>query len=378
MTNKKRGWLGCGLVALFIVLAIISATWLILQIPLTAKDHFGPSRTNLNEVRKLEYSIKLLLDKEEMLKPIEAGNLVPVEFEIESGQSIISIAHNLQQLGLIRNPEIFRIYLIYSGNDSKIQAGRYRFSQSMSPLEIANKLVDATPEDVTFVVLAGWRAEEIAVSLSNSGLGITPEAFLKEVRDPDYTYLINGQVHHGSLEGYLFPGQYEVKRTANLRDLVGAMTERFNENVAPEVAAGFAAHGLSVEQGVILASIVQREAVQPGESPKIASVFVNRVANGMKLDSDATVQYALGQDPVNGKWWKSPLSRADLEVKSAYNTYLNNGFPPGPICNPGRDALLAVANPEVTNYLYFQAKCDQSGYHNFAESFDEHVRNLCP
>ena len=110
--------------------------------------------------------------------------------------------------------------------------------------------------------------------------------------------------------------------------------------------------------------------------PRIASVFLNRRAIGMKLDSDPTVQYALGFN--NDTWWTNPLSLADLQVDSPYNTYLNPGLPPGPICNPGLAALKAVAFPEQTPYFYFRAACDHSGRHLFAETFEQHKSNACP
>jgi UPF0755 protein len=110
----------------------------------------------------------------------------------------------------------------------------------------------------------------------------------------------------------------------------------------------------------------------------IASVYLNRIAIGMKLDADPTVQYALGYQFDTGLWWKNPLSLADLEVVSPYNTYLNNGLPPTPISNPGIDALMAVANPQSSPYYFFRAACDGSGYHVFAETFEEQLANSCP
>jgi UPF0755 protein len=110
----------------------------------------------------------------------------------------------------------------------------------------------------------------------------------------------------------------------------------------------------------------------------IASVYLNRWRIGMKLDADPTVQYALGYDFAAGKWWKNPLTLEDLQFDSAYNTYLYPGLPPTPISNPSLRSLQAVAAPAESIYYYFRAKCDGSGYHNFAETFEEHLRNGCP
>jgi len=141
--------------------------------------------------------------------------------------------------------------------------------------------------------------------------------------------------------------------------------------------AGFANQGLSLYEAVILASIVERETVVDGEQAIIASVFFNRLRQGMMLQADPTVQYALGYNDAWG-WWKSPLSLEDLNFVSPYNTYLNDALPPGPIANPGLEALKAVAFPEETDYYFFRADCDGSGRHLFTSTFEEHRSNACP
>jgi UPF0755 protein len=135
---------------------------------------------------------------------------------------------------------------------------------------------------------------------------------------------------------------------------------------------------LNLYKGVILASIVSREAIVEDEMPLIASVFYNRLNGGEKLETDPTVQYALGYNEAQGTWWTNPLSAADLLFDSPYNTYLYPGLPPGPISNPGLAALRAVAFPAQTPYKYFRAACDGSGRHLFAETFEEHLGNACP
>ena len=127
-----------------------------------------------------------------------------------------------------------------------------------------------------------------------------------------------------------------------------------------------------------LASIIQREAIVPEEQPTIASVFINRLVAGMPLETDPTIQYALGFNKGLNTWWKVPLSVDDLVVISPYNTYQNRGLPPGPICNPSLSALQAVANPAQTPYLYFRARCDNSHLHSFSETYQQHLNNGCP
>jgi UPF0755 protein len=127
-----------------------------------------------------------------------------------------------------------------------------------------------------------------------------------------------------------------------------------------------------------LASIVERESIDASEMPLIASVFLNRLAIGMNLDADSTAQYALGYNEGQNTWWTNPLGASDLQVESPYNTYRFPGLPPGPIANPGLNALRAVAFPAQTPYYYFRAACDGSGKHLFAETYAEHLQNACP
>jgi UPF0755 protein len=279
---------------------------------------------------------------------------------------------------LIRNAEAFRIYLVYSGLDTTLQAGEYSISPSMNAVDIAHKMQDATPAQVTFNVLPGWRAEEIAAALPTSGLGISPKEFLGLVHHPDGVDLPDSLKNLHSLEGFLMPDSYKVDRTLSAQQLLSVLTHRFDTSVTGELRQAFKDHHLNLTQAVTLASIVQREAVVPEEEPQIASVFLNRLAANMVLGSDPTVQFALGYNQKQKTWWTNPLSLDDLKVDSPYNTYIQPGLPPGPISSPGMDALRAVAYPAETPYYYFRALCDGTGRHAFAVTLEEHVHNACP
>ncbi len=181
-----------------------------------------------------------------------------------------------------------------------------------------------------------------------------------------------------SAEGFLYPDSYTLPRMTTAAQLVSTLLQGFNSHLPADILAAYSRRGLSLYQAVTMASIVQREAVVDTEMPLIASVFYNRLAAGMNLQTDPTVQYALGYNNAQGTWWTNPLSLDDLKFNSPYNTYLYPGLPPGPISNPGLAALGAVAYPAQSNYYYFQAKCDGSGLHNFAETFAQHQQNYCP
>jgi UPF0755 protein len=248
----------------------------------------------------------------------------------------------------------------------------------MTAVEIAHILQDATPSEVTLVLLAGWRAEEVAGALSVSGLSISPEAFLAAVHSRYKEYSFAADLPDpASVEGFLFPGEYILPREITAKKLVRTLLDRFEDQVSQDLRQGFARQDLSLRRAVILASLIEREAILDEEMPLIASVFINRLNQGIKLDSDPTVQYALGYDQEQETWWKNPLSLEDLQIDSPYNTYLQMGFPPGPIANPGLAALQAVALPAHTPYFYFRAACDNSGRHLFAKTYQEHLLNEC-
>jgi UPF0755 protein len=259
-----------------------------------------------------------------------------------------------------------------------LQAGQYTLNPQMTPMEIAADLLDATPEDVTVSILAGWRIEEIARNVAGSGLAIDAESFNTLAYNPTPDLFTGLPLESApSLEGLLFPGTYTIPREADLNTVMQTILAAFAANVDAGVVDGFTRQGLTVYQGVVLASIVEKEAVLDEEKPMIASVFYNRLADGMRLETDPTVQYALGYQDEPQTWWKSPLSGEDLGIASPYNTYLNYGLPPTAIANPDLASLLAVAFPAETPYYYFRAACDGSGRHNFAITFEEHLNNAC-
>jgi UPF0755 protein len=343
--------------------------------PTLAAHSFGPANPSLSSWQRFEYSFSLIWNSDDLTIP-RNPNGAELIFVIEPGETISAIASNLQSVGLIRSASIFRIYLVWMGLDTSVQAGNYKLSPANSAIAIARQLQDATPSEIVFGVLPGWRMEEIAAALPSSGLNIDLEAFLSVARSPSTPLdFWPGGV---SAEGFLSPGTFTLPRSTNAEQLVSVLLQRFISNLTPELRDGIMSQGLTLYQGVILASIIQREAIHEDEQPLIASVFLNRIAIGMKLDSDPTVQYALGYNVAQGTWWTNPLTLDDLQVQSPYNTYLNTGFPPTPICNPSEAALLAVAQPAQTPYYYFRARCDGSGYHAFAKTFEEQVQNACP
>ena len=354
------------------LLAVIAA---LILMPELAGRIYGPANPSLSTADKFQYAVVLLWHDGLLTQPRDPFG-GEVAFRIESGETVGEIAKRLEETGLIASASAFRDYLVYSGLDTTIQSGSFTLSPAMTSIAIADEIQDGTPDQVTFTILAGWRMEEIAESLPTSGLSIQPEEFLQVARTPrsDLDYIPEG----ATTEGYLFPMQYTFPRGIRADEMVRTLVQNFGLYLTPELREGFASQNLSINEAVVLASIVEREAVVEDEMPAIASVFLNRLVAGMKLDTDPSVQYAIGWNPIQNTWWTNPLSLADLQVDSPFNTYVYSGLPPAPISNPSLAALRAVAFPEISPYYYFRARCDGSGRHSFAETFEEHVNNACP
>lgn len=310
----------------------------------------------------------------------------PVPFTIELGETATSVAERLQQMDLISDAGLFRLYMRYNGIDQRIEAGDFELTYSMTMPEIAQSLQNALVREVTVAIPEGWRAEQVAELLQAEGI-MAAESFMAAVRlgDPvalglgSYDFL-RDRPAQASLEGYLFPDTYRIPARAKPADLLSAMLDNFQEKTPLDLRAAAASSGLNLAEAVTLASIVEREAVQADERPLIASVYRNRLSGfcdadvgGRYLQADPTVQYARGRP---GDWWWKPQSVEEYQfVEDPYNTYLYPGLPPGPIASPGLSALEAAVLPADTQYCFFVAT-GEDGRHVFARTYAEHQANV--
>jgi len=300
----------------------------------------------------------------------------PVVVPINSGESPDDIGKKLEAAGVIESALHFRILVSLLGYEGLLQAGDYEFDQGISTLEAAQRIRHGRTGPLQATIPEGLRREEIAAILEQEGV-IAADAFLAAAVTPyDFDFL--GDLPPAtSLEGYLFPATYSFRRNMAPEEVVRTFLEAFDQNFSLELRQEAQAKGLGIRDVVSLASVIEREAQLPEERPIMAQVFLKRLRTGIPLEADPTVQYALANDPASVAehgYWKQGLTIADLGVDSPYNTYLNNGLPPGPIGNPGIDAIIAVIRPTETNYLYFVAKPD--GSHAFAETLEEHQQNI--
>ncbi len=304
-------------------------------------------------------------------------------FTIDSGETALSVATRLEEEGFITDGALFRLYMRYNGIDQKLAAGDFEISPAMTMAEIAERLQRARYEEITFTVPEGMRAEEVAELLDVKGV-MDGSAFLAMVQGGsasanaigEYDWLPPGLT---TLEGYLFPDTYRLPVPAQPSDLLKRMLDNFQTKVTEETLAEARQAGRGLEQVIIMASIVEREAPRADERPLVASVYWNRASGacsretgGAYLQADPTVQYAAGRP--GEWWWKPPSVEAYSTVQSPYNTYLRPGLPPAAIASPGLSAIQAAIKPADTKYCFFVATGD--GGHVFATTLAEHQQNV--
>jgi len=337
----------------------------------------GSPAANLSLLERLALSAYLGLRSDALSRasPIAQGGSVT----IAEGENATTLASRLVSERWISEAAVFRTYLRFTGGDRKLYPGIYAMPPNLTTRALADLLVSGSSRQITLTVFPGWRVEELASALEQHGLPIPAADFIAAShRRPGDLALYLALPAQSGLEGFLLPGRYLVERSANADLLVFEMASAFERAVSDDLRRALETRGLSLYEAVTLASIIQREALQDDEMPLIASVFLNRMNSGMLLEADPTVQYALGFYPPQATWWRSPLGSSDLQVDSPFNTYLYGGLPPGPICNPSPEALNAVADAPASSYYFFRARCDGSGRHVFAQTYDQHLANACP
>ena len=299
-----------------------------------------------------------------------------VDFVVQPDESVDSIAQRLHDVGLVRSPTYFRFRVRLTNAGEKIIAGKYQLDTGMSTSQIIRTITskDAALAPVVEVRFQeGWRTEQFAEELVSVGLAPSVDDFMRATEDPkwnDKFSFLHTRPSGVALEGYLFPDTYSVREDATVDDIIEMLLTNFEQRAAPQLLAQADALGMTLHQVVTMASIIEREAALPDERSTIASVYYNRLAIPMPLQADPTVQYQLG---APGDWWPQ-LTGDNLQQDGRYNTYLNPGLPPGPICNPGLASIQAALQPAQTDYLYFVAKGD--GSHAFATTYEEHQQNI--
>jgi UPF0755 protein len=290
-------------------------------------------------------------------RPYE-GFSQPVFIEFARGTSTPAMASELARKGVIENRWLFLAARALR-RGTNLQAGEYKFDKPASPLEVFGRIARGDIYYMELLVPEGFNMFDIAEEVGKLGT-IRPETFLAAARNPALIRDLDPDAP--SLEGYLFPSKYRVYRHTTAQQICRMMTAEFRAQWKGLQTPA------NVHNTITLASMVEREARRPEERPMVASVFHNRLSVGMKLDCDPTTVYAALLDHR----YRGTIYRSDLASASPWNTYQHAGLPPGPIASPGLSSIQAALAPAETHYLYFVAKADGSGGHNFSESLMQH------
>ncbi|HET8575862.1 MAG TPA: endolytic transglycosylase MltG [Methylomirabilota bacterium] len=284
----------------------------------------------------------------------------PRVVEIPAHIGLLDVARLLDNAGAIRSPVGFSLLAILRGSARSLKAGEYQIPQGASTFTVLWLLEGGYVLKHTVVFTEGSTVAELARQLETERLA-RAEDVLRVARDGVFLRTID--IRSDSVEGYLFPDTYQFVKGMSPEEILARMVARMRERVSPELLEEARARDLSLHQVLTLASIIEKEAVDPSEMPLISAVFWNRLKREMPLQADPTVQYALGKDRMR-------LTREDLQVDSPFNTYRRPGLPPAPIASPGRLAIEAAVRPARVGYLYFVAMDER--HHQFSSTLADH------
>ncbi len=309
------------------------------------------------------FAVILLAFLSAYLIPASSPNQKDIRFVIQNGETLGSITKRLHSAGIIRSETLFKFFAYASGNARSLQAGRYTLGNSNSYYSLISRFGSGEGDKLLKVELYG--------GISNAGIFnrlkglnlLTDDSLL--LLTEDRNFLRSLEFEQKNLLGYLLPGGVSVFANSSSREVLEALHNNFNSFINDSLRKAVSASGYSLHQIITLASIVDAETNRREEMKTVAGVYLNRLKSGMKLQADPTVQFLLPEG------WRR-LTYRDLQIDSPYNTYKNYGIPPGPINNPGKDAILSVIYPEKHKYLFFVS--DSTGKHNFSTNFNDHSR----
>lgn len=298
---------------------------------------------------------------QQMIKPVQIGSGEVVRFVVGKGSGVSAIADNLEEENLIRSALVFKLMVKKLGLEKDIQAGSFELSPGQNMEEIAASFTKGT-SDLWVTVLEGLRNEEVARAVAEAftdrGQDFDELAFLKLIQED---------------EGYLFPDTYLVPLEMDEAGMAKLLSNTHDQKVTDEMKVDAKKAGRTMDEIMIMASLIEREAKLDKSRKMISGILWNRLDNDWPLQVDATLQYSLGYDEVKDDWWVPPLA-ADKEVKSPYNTYANPGLPPAPIANPSLSSIKAAIYPTDSDYWYYLT--DPEGNMRYGVTLDDHNRNI--
>ncbi|MBQ9950254.1 MAG: endolytic transglycosylase MltG [Clostridia bacterium] len=328
------------------------------------------------------------------LAPVDKNDATPIEFIISDGWGASTIAKHLYEAcgegepGLIRNKAVFKVYVDFMGKSKDLQAGKYYLSKNMDIPTIIDTLCDGgeSTKSVKITIPEGTTIENIVRIMNEGGLNLDEEEFLGLCKTGEnftnYEFVNNVYIadedRQYALEGYLFPDTYDLYKDASSETVINKMLSRFKDvcySGEDSLYAKAKAAGLSMDEAIALASVIEKEAVTDADFLRVSAVFHNRMDIGMKLQSDAPLAYIYKRAGENLKF-----TAEELQIDSPYNTYVYEGVPIGAICNPGKRAIEAAVSPDsdfvAEGYLFFCLKDKKTGENVYAKTYEEHQKNV--
>jgi len=291
-----------------------------------------------------------------------------MNFVIQPGETVSTVSKNLVNAEIIRSSLYFKIYIWQENLGNKLQAGAYTLSSKLNIKEIIDIFASGNiiKNEIKITTLEGWTIDDIVEYLVKKGV-VDKDKFMQLTREKikDFSFL-KDLPKKANLEGYLFPDTYIVFNNASEEDIIIKMLNNFDKKLTYEMRDNIKKQGKSIHEIIIMAALIEKEVQTEQDMKNVSGVFWNRIRDGMRLESDATLTYAL-KDKVAAHSYK------DLELDSPYNSYRYTGLPPGPIGNPGVKAIEAAINPNKTNYYFFLT--GNNGQTYFARNYEEHLRN---
>ncbi|WP_373598325.1 endolytic transglycosylase MltG [Paraclostridium bifermentans] len=303
--------------------------------------------------------------------PYDKNSNKEIVVEIPNGSTLTDVSDVLKENKLIKNKTLFKLVAKFKPTENGVKAGKYLLKQSYSNSKILDILIEGKfyNDGIKITIPEGSTYKEVVKILTDKGIGKT-EVYEKLINNPkefynEFSYLNEKDIK--SLEGFLYPDTYYFNKDDSEKEVLSAMLKRFNQIYTDKLKEQQKKMGLTLQQVVNLASIIEKEAVLDEDRPMIASVFYNRLDIDMPLQSDATIQYAFDER-------KDRVMYKDLKIDSPYNSYVNKGLPPTPISNPGVKSIEAALNPADTDYLYFVATME--GKNNYSKTYEEHLKHV--
>ncbi|XOU94660.1 MAG: endolytic transglycosylase MltG [Candidatus Kerfeldbacteria bacterium] len=297
-------------------------------------------------------------------------------FSVKSGEGVKVISANLKDEEIINSSYIFEWYVYLGGSESKFLAGDYELMASLNIKEVVEIMtLGQSQAEIEITIIEGWKSDEIDKYLASQDI-IERGAFIAKsniidtrtiIVDKEYSFL-DGKPSNQGLEGYLFPDTYRIFKDSTSVDIIKRMLNNFETKFTDQMKQDSEIGNMTVYEIITLASIIEKEVSNDEDRKNVASVFYNRLNNGMGLQSDATVNYVTKED-------RPQPTLEDLEVDSPYNTYMYRDLPPGPISNPSLSSIMAAIYPADTNYFYFLNKINDDGSTVFSNTYDEHLNN---